>query len=455
MKTFLKNTLSALFVLSILWLNIGAMEPEQKSNSAAKKLMKSQFASNTISPESKCPICLEMAKGMRLDQIFETTCCRQFICKSDFQELRRQQSNCPLCRKKEWDTNPVEMRMLPTLQELAALAINVESYDYTSREEEVPQEMRHYIGYVQALNRSPEEAMAWAIRYSRLDLVKELLRNGLDINTQMLPSYGWIGTPLEVACGYNYNNSHYRMIRFLLENGADMYVGRSRDGYLAEAQAWGVLNAWYLFLDALKRQNLETAELFLSHGLQISKVINLEYRDANVMSGLNRLFKEYKNHRRRTSSRDYLATAELFLKYGIQPDIFDQQSIFDESSSTPIHDAILDWPFPGYENVEYIHLILRYADINHKNRYGITPLMAALCRGNLECARLFIKQGANLHLKDREGKTAWDYACAYRNKAIQWELFKAGGAPKWLYAATAAGAASIGYAAYEWLFKKE
>lgn len=126
-------------------------------------------------------------------------------------------------------------------------------------------------------------------------------------------------------------------------------------------------------------------------------------------------------------------------------------------------------------------LLARGAGPNFQNIYGNTALMEASRRGNTEIVKILLKtKEADPDIQNIHGKTAamiaranghdniaqliekwkdspafWDYAYENGHKAVMWELFKAGGAPKWLYAATAAGALGIGYAAYEWLFKKE
>ena len=49
-------------------------------------------------------------------------------------------------------------------------------------------------------------------------------------------------------------------------------------------------------------------------------------------------------------------------------------------------------------------------DVNARNRYGTTPLHLASKRGTLEFVRLLIDHGADIDLKDNEGRTAFDVA---------------------------------------------
>jgi len=56
-------------------------------------------------------------------------------------------------------------------------------------------------------------------------------------------------------------------------------------------------------------------------------------------------------------------------------------------------------------------LMPRHAvDVNARNRYGTTPLYLASKRGTLEFVRLLIDHGADIDLKDNEGRTAFDVA---------------------------------------------
>ena len=46
---------------------------------------------------------------------------------------------------------------------------------------------------------------------------------------------------------------------------------------------------------------------------------------------------------------------------------------------------------------------------------GITPLMMAALRGNLEVVKVLLAAGADVNMKDHKGKTAVDYALLRRN----------------------------------------
>lgn len=56
-------------------------------------------------------------------------------------------------------------------------------------------------------------------------------------------------------------------------------------------------------------------------------------------------------------------------------------------------------------------LVQAGADLNVRDRYGLTSLMfAARCNKNPEVIMTLLKAGADTKKKDNEGKTAFDYA---------------------------------------------
>jgi ankyrin repeat protein len=63
-------------------------------------------------------------------------------------------------------------------------------------------------------------------------------------------------------------------------------------------------------------------------------------------------------------------------------------------------------------------LLARGADVNAVQQDGFTPLMAAAQTGNLELTELFLRHGANAHVKTAEGKTARDFAMDGGHEAV-------------------------------------
>jgi ankyrin repeat protein len=55
-------------------------------------------------------------------------------------------------------------------------------------------------------------------------------------------------------------------------------------------------------------------------------------------------------------------------------------------------------------------LLAKGSDPNAVNKVGGTPLMVAAAKGNAEIARLLLERGAKTELKDKQGKTARQWA---------------------------------------------
>lgn len=58
------------------------------------------------------------------------------------------------------------------------------------------------------------------------------------------------------------------------------------------------------------------------------------------------------------------------------------------------------------------------ADINSKDKYCETALMIASCKGNLEIVKLLVDNGADINIKNNNGKTALDLADSEEIKEV-------------------------------------
>jgi len=73
---------------------------------------------------------------------------------------------------------------------------------------------------------------------------------------------------------------------------------------------------------------------------------------------------------------------------------------------TPLNNAIL---YGGYKDI--VDLLLRCkVDVNVANIYGLTPLINATRKGYEEIVKMLVENGADLTLKDNEGRTALKWA---------------------------------------------
>uniref|UniRef100_A0A1I7Y075 ANK_REP_REGION domain-containing protein n=1 Tax=Steinernema glaseri TaxID=37863 RepID=A0A1I7Y075_9BILA len=86
----------------------------------------------------------------------------------------------------------------------------------------------------------------------------------------------------------------------------------------------------------------------------------------------------------------------------------------DKSGSTPLY-----WAAHGGHTaiVEYL-LSKPNISISSQNKMGDTPLHAASWKGHLECAKLLVEAGANVHTKNVEKQTPYDIATTAEVKAL-------------------------------------
>ena len=74
---------------------------------------------------------------------------------------------------------------------------------------------------------------------------------------------------------------------------------------------------------------------------------------------------------------------------------------YGDAQKTLLHYSIEDW-----NTNAILQLLEKGADIDAQDRYGRTPLMAAVSINNLEVAEILLKKGANPNLGDINGVTA-------------------------------------------------
>ena len=65
-----------------------------------------------------------------------------------------------------------------------------------------------------------------------------------------------------------------------------------------------------------------------------------------------------------------------------------------------------------------ILLLAAGANVDKQNDYGSTPLIYAASNGKIEVVKELLKAGANKKLKDKRGRTAYDYARKEETKAL-------------------------------------
>lgn len=87
------------------------------------------------------------------------------------------------------------------------------------------------------------------------------------------------------------------------------------------------------------------------------------------------------------------------------------QDTVEESGSSLLHLGVNSTP-------EVLRILLEYTkelDLNQKNNFGRTPLLAASTKADIECLRLLVNAGADINIVDERGETAL-------HNTIHWNL---------------------------------
>ncbi len=186
-------------------------------------------------------------------------------------------------------------------------------------------------------------------------------------------------TPLIVAA----RNGHDELVRFLLEEGADMdLTNRSADDALIAASE--------------RPGNIAVLELLLDAGAEINP----------------------KNELGRTALIEAASIGDqrnvvLLLQH--QPDL---DAVTGEEE-TALTFAVVN-EYPDLVKV----LIEASAEVNWEDTKGCTPLTYAVCSGNVEIVRLLIDAGADPNHADINGDTILIHAVRSRNVAVVSEVLK-------------------------------
>ncbi|KAK7971554.1 hypothetical protein PG989_016570 [Apiospora arundinis] len=234
-------------------------------------------------------------------------------------------------------------------------------------------------------------AAHWALIFKKPRILEVLLQKGADINAQDSADegYSWAVKLLVPFCinlcaedkdGFSalrlaVRKGHQRVIRTLVEGGADINVPSTRDGWLIlnQAASYGK--------DKLVR--------FL-----IPKGADLHRPDRDGFTSLQ-LSVQY----------GHTETAYTLLRAGAD------RSVKDKHGNTLLHNYIENWS-NIHDNSLFWILVECGCSLEERNAYGMTPLESAITRNNMSAAWLLIHKGANLSAKNRQGQTPLHTAVA-------------------------------------------
>lgn len=206
-----------------------------------------------------------------------------------------------------------------------------------------------------------------AVQEQNSDLVRELVANGLDVNT---PEGTYGGTALKLACLMNLKN----MATLLIELGADVNLS-AKDGN--NPLLWSSRYA----------QSSEITQYLIDNGADINHKNNIEENALLAFTRVN------------AGKKKALTTAEILIQSGI--DI----SSSDSSGKSAIHYAA------SLGDTLLLKLFLENsADINARDNHKNTPLILASQNGHLDAVSYLLANKANTELRDYLGRGAIYFA---------------------------------------------
>jgi len=200
-----------------------------------------------------------------------------------------------------------------------------------------------------------------------------------------------------------------RMVEIMVSHGLDI---NSKTGYMHLP----------LFHEELRESNRDWIEFLIEMGADPNikdgfERTSLMALSGGIVYGRNRPLHETDYHER-------LKVLDLLISKGV--DVNAQ----DRSGDTVVH--LLVQNTPRQIKMEYIEpflkkLIALGADINLKNKHGITPLFLVLNRRKPEMAKGFIRHGADINLKNRYGVTPLDRALEFNLREVAKLIARRGG----------------------------
>jgi ankyrin repeat protein len=227
--------------------------------------------------------------------------------------------------------------------------------------------------------------------------IKMLLDHGADINAA--DNSGKTVLLAAVAAFENDDEGDYNCIKMLLDHGADINA--------VDNSGKTVLHAALESFDGKKDNCIK---MLLDHGADINAADN---SGKTVLLAAVAAFEN-------DDEGDYNCI-KMLLDHGA--DI----NAVDNSGKTVLHAAFESF---GRDNYNCTKLLLDHgADINAVNNFGETALHAAFkdpnCLPEVKVIRLFLSRGVDANKRDKEQKTALDYAVARRgSEPLLWSRYR-------------------------------
>lgn len=208
----------------------------------------------------------------------------------------------------------------------------------------------------------PSNLIHYYIRSNNTKKVELLIKLGVDVNKEH-PKHN--GSPIYWA---TYKNN-YELIEFLIKNGADVND---------------------VLLSAIHSGNLDKAEYAIKKGADINRKIDSNYHKEKGYSPLILAI-----------ALNNYDLAKYFIENGANLESR------DNFGRTALHNAAI-LCFNPFKTDSFVDMLYNIANVNSKDNLGFTPLQHCAINHNIECVKAFIKNGADIHMKDEKGRSLVD-----------------------------------------------
>ena len=265
------------------------------------------------------------------------------------------------------------------------------------------------LGSIRSKNNRLVKALLW-IPFPSLNVVSGPLPFGF-----VLSNDGWATTPLEMACTYG----NYDAAKLLIERGAEAGSVREYDFSLL-----------YLAMESTEKDDYKLIKMLVDNGADPNgKPENDDFSSLENCSRMDCGDYYYNNYLevpgpwkeelyRRQHSKYDIEKAQMIkdIYAFLNSKIKEKNNYYEqESGTTPLHWAV------NAQNLSLIDYLLKHTnyEINEQDSDGQTCLHFLICfekagtydkKWKKDTLELLIKNGADLTIKDNEGKTAYDYA---------------------------------------------
>ena len=260
-------------------------------------------------------------------------------------------------------------------------------------------------------------ALHYAAEKSHIPVIRLLIKKGADVNRGNRHK----ATPLM----HGAEKGHTQVVNILLDHGADIHAVEDSGNY----------NALML---ACSRAKLSTVKMLLTRGA------NVHARDKFGATALHmgtysnspkyRLVKALLSHGAPVNVRDkrgrtplgiaanlgFPSIAKMFLALGANANVREKAS-----GNTPLHHVASGGRSRLQHTVMMGDLLDHGADIDAKNKVGMTPLMLASEKGYRDLINMLLQRGADAKARNNAGLSALDLAKKNRHPRAVARLEKA------------------------------